>query len=364
MHVDRCRAVTKLFEGKRRVIAIELAGRSDSYSWERIEVEGFERITLFPDSALSEVNPFFQFWALLRTCFSVGSADLFFCHYEYFSTFAVALALRTLGRRIFIMNDSKFDDKPRRIRKELLKGLFYIPYNGALVASRRSAEYLKFLGFSRRHVVSGYDVISVERMRAQAQIAPAPDGATFSSRHFTVIARFVPKKNLFSILEAFSLYVQQASGPRALHLCGSGPLEPQLREKAKELMIDSHVVFRGLVESAEVSCTLGHSLALILASTEEQFGLVIIEAQALGVPVIISSNCGARDELVRTGINGFLVEPDNPRGIAYFMRLFDENEPLWTRMASAAKKFVPLGDVPRFARACQELTRGNEFDCL
>ena len=115
MHVDRCRAVTKLFEGKRRVIAIELAGRSDSYSWERIEVEGFERITLFPDSALSEVNPFFQFWALLRTCFSVGSADLFFCHYEYFSTFAVALALRTLGRRIFIMNDSKFDDKPRRI---------------------------------------------------------------------------------------------------------------------------------------------------------------------------------------------------------------------------------------------------------
>ena len=201
-------------------------------------------------------------------------------------------------------------------------------------------------------------------MRAQAQIAPAPDGATFSSRHFTVIARFVPKKNLFSILEAFSLYVQQASGPRALHLCGSGPLEPQLREKAKELMIDSHVVFRGLVESAEVSCTLGHSLALILASTEEQFGLVIIEAQALGVPVIISSNCGARDELVRTGINGFLVEPDNPRGIAYFMRLFDENEPLWTRMASAAKKFVPLGDVPRFARACQELTRGNEFDCL
>ena len=84
-------------------------------------------------------------------------------------------------------------------------------------------------------------------MRAQAQIAGTRGSAHHTVANFTVIARFVPKKNLFSILEAFSLYVQQASGPRALHLCGSGPLEPQLREKAKELMIDSHVVFRGLV---------------------------------------------------------------------------------------------------------------------
>jgi glycosyltransferase involved in cell wall biosynthesis len=287
---------------------------------------------------------------------------LFFCHYESAATVAAAFVLRILGRRMFIMNDSKVDDKQRWIGKELLKSLFFIPYNGALAASRRSAEYLKFLAFSRRHVVLGYDVISIERMRAQAQIAPAPDGAPFGSRHFTVIARFVPKKNLFSVLDAFSLYVQQARRPRALHLCGSGPLEPQLREKVKELSIDSHVVFQGLVDSAEISRTLGHSLALILVSTEEQFGLVVIEAQAMGVPVIVSPNSGARDELVRTGVNGFLVEPDNPKGIAYFMGVFDEDEPCWTRMASAAQKFVPLGDAPRFARACQELISGSGLE--
>src|SRR5262249_28037189 len=161
-------------------------------------------------------------------------------------------------------------------------------------------------------VVLGYDTISVERIKAQTEIPPAPDGVSFDSRHFTVIARLVEKKNLFLVLDAFALYAQQASRPRPLHLCGSGPLEAQLREKVEELGVAGYVVFRGLVDSAEISRTLGQSLSLILASTEEQFGLVVIEAQVMGIPILLTPNCGARDELVRTGVNGFLVEADNP----------------------------------------------------
>jgi glycosyltransferase involved in cell wall biosynthesis len=361
MHVDRCHAVAKLFDGRKRVLAIELAGRSDTYGWGITESDGFERITLFPDNSIAEVNSFSLFLRLLLACLRVGPADIFLCHYEYTSTFAAACVLRILRRRVFVMNDSKFDDKPRWILKELLKALFYIPYNGALAASKRCADYLEFLRFSRKHIVLGYDVVSIERIRTQAQVAPAPDGTPFASRHFTIIARFVPKKNIFAALDAFSLYVQRAHQPRTLHLCGSGPLEPQLKEKVKELRIESHVVFRGQVDSVEVSRTLGNSLALILTSIEEQFGLVVIEAQAMGVPAIVTPNCGARDELVRTGVNGFLVEADNPKGIAYFMQVLDEDEACWTRMASAARKFVPLGDARRFARACQELTGGSGF---
>jgi len=355
MHVDRCRAVSKEFKSRRPVIAIELAGRSDTYQWRRTETDSFERVTLFPDSTFSEVNPLYRTWILLRTCINIGPADLFFCHYEYASTFFTAIFLRILGRRVFVMNDSKFDDKPRRIGRELFKRIYLVPYKGALAGSKRSAEYFKFFGFSGRDVVLGYDTMSIERIKAQTEIPPAPDGLPFDSRHFTVIARLVEKKNLFSILHAFVLYAQQARRPRTLHLCGSGPLEAQLREKVKELGVAEYVIFRGLVDTAEISRTLGQSLALILASTEEQFGLVVIEAQAMGIPIILTPNCGARDELVRTGVNGFLVEADNPIGMAYFMHLLSRDELLWQRLASNAKRFVPLGDCARFADGCVQL---------
>ena len=64
---------------------------------------------------------------------------------------------------------------------------------------------------------------------------------------------------------------------------------------------------------------LRKSLALILPSTEEQFGFVVLEALALGIPVIVSENVGARDLHVRTGVNGFIFEPDNEKGLAFFM---------------------------------------------
>jgi glycosyltransferase involved in cell wall biosynthesis len=75
----------------------------------------------------------------------------------------------------------------------------------------------------------------------------------------------------------------------------------------------------------------------------------------MGVPVIASNNCGACDELVRSGVNGFVVEPDNSRGIAYFMNLLSSDSGLWRRMALAALEKAPLADVGRFAAACEEL---------
>jgi L-malate glycosyltransferase len=70
----------------------------------------------------------------------------------------------------------------------------------------------------------------------------------------------------------------------------------------------------------------------------------------------VSDNCGARDMLVRNGVNGFVVEPDNPAGLAYFMGLLDRDEALWRRMALASESFAALGDAAHFARAVAALT--------
>ena len=356
MHIDRCVAVAKHFGGTRKVIGIELAGRSDTYDWEQADSLGFVKYTLFPGATVADVSDVKVLWALLRTSIAIGSADFFFCRYEKSSTLITAVLLRLLGRSTFTMNDSKFDDKPRNIWKELLKSFYFVPYSGALVASRRAGEYLEFLHFSKEEIAFGYDAISVGRIREQAGVPPAPGGEDFRSRHFSVVARMVPKKNLFVVLEAFAHYTRLTSTPRSLHFCGAGPLEQEVKRRAEELGLADLVVFHGSVDSTTVSQILSKTVALLLLSTEEQFGLVIPEALSMGVPVIASNNCGACDELVRSGINGFVVEPDNPRGIAYFMDLLGSDSRLWGEMALAAAEKATLADSDQFAEACAKLT--------
>ena len=124
MHVDRCAAVRAAYGGRRRVIGIELGGRSDTYAWSQSDASTFEKYTLFPDTSTSTVPSFYRFIVLLKICLSFGKSDFFFCHYEQFVTAAVATLLRFCGRHVFIMNDLKFDDKPRRLVREFASRCF------------------------------------------------------------------------------------------------------------------------------------------------------------------------------------------------------------------------------------------------
>ena len=105
----------------------------------------------------------------------------------------------------------------------------------------------------------------------------------------------------------------------------------------------------------KVSQALAQSLCLILPSYEEQFGIVVLEALAAGVPVIVSTNCGSRDRHVRSGVNGFLIESGNAEGLARYLEMLGSDKAMWERMAAAATKFASLGDARHFAHGVKEL---------
>lgn len=350
-HIDRVEAVHRHLSHQFYVVGIELEPQSSTYSWDSKSHYSFEKRTVFreapPRSLSSRVR---QIMANLpparETCF-------FFCHYEDPTIFLVAILLRLRGGHIITMGNSKFDDKPRFLWREVGKSFFMLPYQGVFTNRERSKDYLRFLGGKK--FAEGMNTVSLERIREQAGVPPAPNGPDFSERHFTCIARFVPKKNLSMLLSAYAHYEKRVSKPRALHLCGNGAEEAVLRQQAADLGIEQFVHFRGWLQDEAISRVLGQTLTLLLPSVEEQFGNVVIEAQAMGLPVILSDNCGARDLLVRSGVNGFVIEPDNPKGMAYFMWLLSEDESLWRRMCDAAIEIAPKGDVQRFVEGVEQI---------
>jgi L-malate glycosyltransferase len=356
LHADRCNAVARKFEGKEQVIGLELAGRSKVYDWLPEDGTNFKKITLVTGRTLEEIPFLLKFWKTLSACLSMGFGSRYFlCHYQDPAIFFVALFLRLLGRKVYTMGCSKFDDYPRHLSRELIKSLMYFPYNGVISSGVRSRDYMRFMGFSPENIASPYNTVSLNRIREMSGAPQAPDGVPFRNRHFTIVARMVAKKNISATLTALKLYADQVPNPRHLHIFGTGPLEAELRHQAREIGIDSLVHFRGFQQTQEISRAYANSLVLLLPSIEEQFGNVVPEAQATGLPVILSDNCGSRDVLLRSGVNGFIIEPDNPAGLAFFMKLLSEDESLWRSMCLASRQFVQRADTDRFAEAVEAL---------
>lgn len=355
MHMDRCEALARYYFGRRKVVGIEIADSSSTYNWSSGSPLNFKKVTLYKGKAIENISILRRVVSTIIACWREGHADVFLCHYEHVATVIVAFFLRLLGRRVYVMNNSKFDDKDRKVFREFVKSIFFLPYFGALSAGHRSADYLRFLGIRSSYIALGYNTLSLSRVRDWAEAPPAPHGLPLAHRHFTVVARFVPKKNVALAIEAYKLYRTAVDHPQELHLCGYGPLEVDLRSLVSRYGLEDSVIFHGGLQNEDVCKLLTRTSVLLLPSIEEQFGNVVIEAQALGVPAIVSDNCGCWDELVRSGVNGFVVEPDNEHGLAYFMQLLTTRPSLWREMCLESLKYSQLGDVDRFSKGIETL---------
>ena len=353
-HIDRCQAVARRFAGRAEVLAVEVATSSATYAWEASGgVEGARKITLFPGASYDSVAWPRRLWRqfkVLRRCDSV----LIGIGYNEPDIIVLSWLLTLLGVRVILLSESKFDDKPRRIGLELLKALTLAPYHAAIVGGHRHLAYFRFLGFHRRAVVPGYDTVDLARVRAMGGGLAAPAGAAFPARDFIFVGRFVDKKNLIELIEGYALYAAAAGhGARRLVLIGAGPEEALIRARAAALGVTALIDFPGFLGAEAVAQRLGQGLALVLPSAEEQWGLVVNEALAFGLPAIISPAVGSGDLLIRNLVNGYVIELNAPAGLAAAMTALGGDETAWRAMVAASHTRAWLGDTERLADAAE-----------
>ncbi len=100
----------------------------------------------------------------------------------------------------------------------------------------------------------------------------------------------------------------------------------ELKESVKELDLESHVEFLGSLPQVNIRDLLNRSKLLIHSSRYETFGLVAIEANAMGVPVLTTNN-GSMKEIVINKENGYLAEDIKERSVNTFIKnLINDNQ--------------------------------------
>lgn len=355
-HIDRVGCVARRLAGRFDVVAVEVATSSLVYGWQPSgPVDGARKLTLFPGQVYEQIHWLKRLralWKALKHCKVVFVG----VGYDQPDIICLSWLLRLTGKRVVMMTDSKFDDRTRFVLREAAKQLVLSAYDSAIVAGRRQQAFVRMLGFTgRRRVLPGYDTVSVDRLRALAanELSNPPAHA---AREFIFVGRFVPKKNLLRMIEAYAIYAKRAGAEaHRLRLVGSGVMEPEMRELIEQLGIAHLVTFVGFLPDTEIPAQIARSLALLLFSTEEQWGLVVNEAVALGVPVITSFAVGSCDAMVRNWRNGFIVESAGVEGMARAMELVARGEDQWKRMSGESHARAWLGDCERLADAVEEL---------
>lgn len=356
-HVDRCEAVAARCAGSAEVVAIEVANRSQTYAWAPSgAVRGALKRTLFPGRDYERIPPVARFWAQLKALARCDVA-LIGVGYDRPDIIALGFALGMMGRRPVLLSESKFDDKPRRLAREWVKRAALLPFRAAIVGGRRHVEYMRFLGFRRRPVLPGYDGVGLDRVRALGGPA-APGGPLYAERGFVFVGRFVAKKNLPTLLDGYASHVAaMGDAARPLTLVGGGEREGEIRGRIAKLGLEGRVTITGFAGASQVAGALSRALALVLPSTEEQWGLVVNEALAFSLPVVVSHAVGAGDALVGNLDNGFVVDRRSSEEIAQAMNALAGDEELWRRMVEASAKRAWLGDAERFADAVEAVLR-------
>lgn len=354
LHVDRCNAVARALGAGRPVVGIEIFRKSDTYEWENPPAAEFEKVTLFDEGSWSDTGAGAISRAIGGALAGHGCEAVFFCHYDKPAILMAASRARMARRKVFTMGCSKFDDLPRSPMRELAKRQFLRPYLGAIASLDRSVEYFRWLGLEQERVLGGYNTVDQARIRALAEAADArPLG--HGGRPFLAVARLVGKKNLGLLLRAYARYRPLDAQPRRLRIAGSGPLESELKDLAGDLGIADHVDWLGFVQTDRIAREMRDALCLVLPSTVEQFGNVVPEALALGLPVLASNRSGAADRLVLDGVSGFTFHPENEAGLAALMEWVGNDEALWLRLRKGAEATAPLGDSARFAESVLQL---------
>ena len=350
-HIDRIEAAARRLAGRAEVIAVEVAQASATYAWSPSgEVHGATKRVPFAGEPYEQIGKWRRFraqYAALADCDTVFVG----IGYNEPDVIALAWALRLRGRRVVLMTESKFDDFSRRWLREKGKALLFLPFAAALVGGPRQVSYMRSLGFRRRRVLTGYDGVSLDRVRAmggQPLIAPG-------DRPFVFVGRFVAKKNILFLLDAYARYRTRAEArARRLVLVGGGELEPQVRAKIAALGLDELVEITGFVDAPEVAKRLASARALLLPSVQEQWGLVVNEALALALPAVVSRAVGAHETLVHHGVNGFVLAADDVEAWAEAMVALDDDQ-RWQTMREASRRIAPAGDAERFAEGVEAL---------
>ena len=162
------------------------------------------------------------------------------------------------------------------------------------------------------------------------------------------VGRLVKRKGFEYFVKSFKSLGRNIEGI----IIGDGPERENLNSLAKNLGVSNRIHFVGQVSEREKFQYLASSDVYVLSSMHEGFGIVLQEAMQVGLP-IVSTNFGGQVDIVKDGVNGFLIKPKDTKTLANKIKFIINNPILCEAISSKNKKEISKYNIKKVA--CQYL---------
>ena len=314
-HVARFRGLESAPALKGRVAGVEFVGGVGVHAGLKFREElpaDLHVDSLLPSGNWQTASKYRLAWKVWQRLNLLSPEVVLVPGYYTLPALAAAVWAKVHRRTSVLMTESTAADHARSGWKELLKSrLIRGLFDWAVTGGAAHVRYLRQLGFPSDRIARYYDVVDNGLYREGTELLRQKSAATFGlpENYFLYVGRLAEEKNVHSLLSSWLRY-RHAGGTWALVLAGDGPEGAALRTAAASSAYANDVHFAGHKGSRDLLPLYAFAECFVLPSTREPWGLVVNEALASGLPVIVSSRCGCADDLVEPGVNGFVFDPE------------------------------------------------------
>lgn len=234
------------------------------------------------------------------------------------------------------------DQRGGKTHVEFLKRKFVERCDAFIVPGKSSREYVRSYGIPDGKIYSAPNAVANNifdrhARNAIANAAHERQRCGLPERYLLYVGRLVAEKGIHDLIEAYEKIDAETRSELALVLAGDGPLRQELESKAET---NPSLQVRGFVQRDELATYYALSEIFVLPTHTDTWGLVVNEALACGLPVIVSSAAGCVADLVEDGCNGYVVEPRQTSQLSLAIARLARDSDLRTTMSRRSREII------------------------
>jgi glycosyltransferase involved in cell wall biosynthesis len=284
------------------------------------------------------------------TALTAAAGDLILCGgYNYLASWQALLWARSRRVPFLLWSESNVQDMRRgHALVELLKSEFLGRCSGFVVPGRSAREYLRVHKVDDAQIFNAPNAVDNDFFSAAAAAA-RQKGAVLRSalalpdRYILYVGRLVAEKGVFDLLSAYAKLEERTRRQIGLVYVGEGASRRQLEEQAsiQHASIQPGMIrFAGFVQRDELAAYYALAEMLMLPTYSDPWGLVVNEAMACSLPVVVSRVAGCAADLVKENCNGLLTDPGDVPALAAAMEGIASNPNLRAEMGANSARLI------------------------
>jgi 1,2-diacylglycerol 3-alpha-glucosyltransferase len=251
----------------------------------------------------------------LESALSAAAPDAIVCGgYNYAASWQALLWARRRDLPFLLWSEShQHELRQNRPLVEFLKTEFLRRCDGFLVPGRAAQEYLVAHKIKPQRIFTVPNAVDNELFATAAAKARTTERAwrrqgNLPDRYFLFVGRLVREKGVFELLTAYAKLNEPLRRQVGLVFAGEGDCRREL-ESTAAAVLPGNVRFAGFQHRDQLAAYYAFAEVVVLPTYSDTWGLVVNEAMACGLPIIVSNAAGCEPDLVRANWNGLVVPP-------------------------------------------------------